>query len=865
LGEIDRLPVESGLSDLSRDAAPAVDEFKAVTILRLKMEELKANPLLKRDSEAAIRDGSRFQGWVRVIRRHVWVAAFLVAITLVAPAVYAGPWSQLPDAIDRLVSRPGDEDAERIVVLAETSILREAQAGRLVPTRMLFDTYASLISSLPNGTFRLRTVERRLAERLFANGERLRSTDFPQAAASWALAAEYDPDSESIDRLRSVLYPPVQAEPGQVWVAPLDGAPLVFHPAATIRLGCTENDGACRDNELLFRWIEVPARWYESREVSNRRYRKCVEAGACTQPEDPTAYDEVRRRDHPVVGVSWRQARAFARWAGRRLPSEAEWERAARGEITSIRFPWGNDRRRELANVWVGPRSGVDGGTKTVGRYPTLGYGMKDMPGNVWEWCEDRYQPLHSPASNGGGAAREGLGRVVRGGSWRRAIDMARVSTREWYDIEYYADDLGFRCVVDHDPPIDLNRLIRTAQRAFPAVVETGHELSGAELEAEDRRYLERRALTLYVIEDRTEDALIPAARRLAAESGDPVARDIFVRFETELLRKASGEEIAEVQRGLVAYQAAVEEAPQLGGRFASFQRQLVLMLRQAVVDYEERGASKAARTAAELGLELDRKDAIFTAAISRLTRRTGVSKVWPGDGKGMVWVGSQSYQMGSPPADNAANSSEQPPHRVTVEGFWMDRTEVNNDEYRQCVRARDCSVPSRAEFFNDPNLGNHPVMWVTWIQAREYAAWAGKRLPTEAEWELAARGGTTTPYPWGASWVPGRANAIGTYREDRWGGTAPVASFGPNPWGLYDVIGNAAEWVEDVYNDSYYGAPRDGRAWYQETGLASERRRVARGGGYDDPPQRQRVSKRSGRQLDNYNRAVGFRCAANE
>jgi len=822
-------------------------------------------PCVSRHSRATVRFGPKAQGEAcsdRLLRRFLPI---LVVIMLFGPVVQAGPWSQLPDAIDRLVDHPGDEDAERVVVLAETSILREAQAGRLVVARTLFDTYASLISSLPNGTFRLRTVERRLAERLLANGDRLRPVEFRQAAASWALAAEFDPDSDAVDRLWSVLYPPVQAEPGQVWVAPLDGAPLVFHPATTIRLGCTENDGACRDNERVFRWIEVPARWYESREVSNRRYAKCVEAGVCTLPEEPAAFNDSRLRDHPVVGVSWRQARAFARWAGRRLPTEAEWERAARGEITLIRFPWGNDRRRELANVWVDPRDGVDGGTRTVGSYPSLGYGMKDMPGNVWEWCEDRYRHRFSSDTDGGGAARQGWGRVVRGGSWRRAIDMARVSTRDWYDAAYFADDLGFRCVIDHDPQIGFDRLIRTAQRAFPPVTETGHELRGAELEAEDRRYLERRALTLYVIEGRTAEALIPAARLHAADRADPVARDIFVRFEAELLRLASGEDVAEVQRGLTAYQAAVEETPRLAGRFASFQSQLVLMLRRAVADSEERGATKTARSAAELGLEMDRTDAIFGAAINRLARKTGVATVWPGDGKGMVWIESQSFLMGAPPTDNAANANETPPHRVTVDGFWMDRTEVTNDEYRQCVRAGVCSPPARTEFFENSNMGSHPVMWVTWFQAREYAAWAGKRLPTEAEWELAARGGTTSPYPWGSNWVSGHANAIGTYREDRWGGTAPVASFDPSGWGLYDLVGNAAEWVEDVFNDSYFGAPRDGRAWYQETGLAGERRRVVRGGGYDDPPQRQRVSHRSGRQPDNYNRSVGFRCVADE
>jgi formylglycine-generating enzyme required for sulfatase activity len=786
-------------------------------------------------------------------------------IALAASTVWAGPWSELPDAVDRLLDRPGDVDSERVLVQAEGSILREAQAGRVGAARALFDTYASLVSNLPNGSFRLQTTERRLASRLVALGDRQRSSDLRRAAASWALAAEYDPASEAVGRLRSVLYPPTQAEPGQVWIAPVDLAGLVFHPAANIRMGCTENDGACRDNERIFRWIEVPARWVESREVSNRRYRLCVNAGGCTPPEDRTAYDDPESIDHPVVGVTWRQARAYARWAGRRLPSEAEWERAARGEVTAIRFPWGNDRRRELANVWNEPRDAIDGGTRAVGSYPSLGFGTKDLPGNVWEWCEDRYQPRITAASDGGGANREGWGRVVRGGSWRRAIDMARVSTRSWHDPDYFADDLGFRCVIDHDPQVDVGRLVRTAQRAFPIVGDQGMELRDAELEAEDRRYLERRALTLYVVEDRTVEALIPAARRLASDRTDPVARDLFVRLETEILQMASGEDLVAAEDGFDAYRAAVEEAPSLTGRFAAFQGQLVLVLRQTVSSSERRGDRATARAAAELGLQVNRDDSVFSAALSRLARKNGSVETWAGDGKEMVWIAPQSFRMGSVPAEGAAAGDEQPPHRVTVQGFWLDRTEVTNDEYRQCVRAGKCTPPERTDAFDSRNLGQHPVLWVTWFQAREYASWAGKRLPSEAEWELAARNGSQTEFPWGSNWIPGRANAIGSYREDRWGGVAPVASFEPSGWGLFDLIGNAAEWVDDVYNPTYFGAPRDGRPWHQETGLAGERRRVVRGGGYDDPPQRQRVAKRAGRRPDNPGRAVGFRCAASE
>jgi formylglycine-generating enzyme required for sulfatase activity len=793
------------------------------------------------------------------------VLLVVVIVGAVAPMAHAGPWSQLPDAIDRLVERPGDEDAERVLRLAEASILREAQQGRVVVTRALFDTYASLVPNLPDGIARLSSVERRIADQLLQVGDQVRSTDLLRASSLWALAAELDPDSDAVARLRTVLIPPADARAGQLWRAPLDGARLVFHPAMEVRIGCTIDDGACLNNEIATRQVEVPALWVDAHEVTNRQYRLCVVAGGCSPPEDPEAFNDLNRVDHPVVGISWRQARTYARWAGRRLPSEAEWERAARGEVGNMRFPWGNSRRRELANLWLEPRSAITGGTRPVGSFPSMGWGTVDMAGNVWEWCQDRYLPRLSDSPNDGSPARQGWGRVVRGGSWRRAIDMARVSTRSWFDAEYHADDLGFRCVADHAREASAEELVRGAQLAFPIDVASGREFDGSDLEAEDRRFLERRTITLFVIEDRMEDALIPAARRLSSDPGDPVAGDFFTRFETELLGQASGSGIADVGTRLAEYRSVAMESPRLAGRFASFQQELLVVLRRAVTDNERRGDRETAQTAAQLGLTIAPKDAAFAAAASRLTRRTGTTRVWPGDGKGMVWVGGRRSHIGASPGDLGAGSNEQPEHEVTLEGFWIDRTEVTNDEYRSCVQAGACTPPQRTEVFDSPSLGNHPVLWVDWSQAKEYAAWAGKRLPTEVEWEVAARSGSATAFPWGASWVPGAANAIGVYRGDVWGGTAPVASFEPNRWGLYDLIGNASEWTEDVYNETYQGAPKDGSAWYQETGLAGERRRVVRGGGYDDPPPRQSVTKRSGRRADNFGRSVGFRCVADE
>jgi formylglycine-generating enzyme required for sulfatase activity len=230
-----------------------------------------------------------------------------------------------------------------------------------------------------------------------------------------------------------------------------------------------------------------------------------------------------------------------------------------------------------------------------------------------------------------------------------------------------------------------------------------------------------------------------------------------------------------------------------------------------------------------------------------------------------MVWVAPQSFAFGASPGDLAAGLDEVPQVEVSVAGFWIDRTEVTNDEYRVCVRAGACTPPHRTEVFDDPRFGNHPVTWVDWFQARAYAGWAGKRLPSETEWELAARAGSEFPFPWGISWEPGRANAMGAYRRDVWHDSAPVAGFTANRWGIYDLIGNAAEWVDDVYQDRLDDVPRDGRPRYQENGPATERRRVVRGGGHDDPPPRQRVSQRRARRPNDFNRSVGFRCVADD
>jgi formylglycine-generating enzyme required for sulfatase activity len=230
-----------------------------------------------------------------------------------------------------------------------------------------------------------------------------------------------------------------------------------------------------------------------------------------------------------------------------------------------------------------------------------------------------------------------------------------------------------------------------------------------------------------------------------------------------------------------------------------------------------------------------------------------------------MVWVPATSFMMGRSRGDEVDVPAEQPPHAVHVPGFWLDRTEVTNHAYRQCVEAQACRPPQRTEAFDDPELADHPVIWIDWFQARGYCRWADKRLPSEAEWELAARSGTVSRFPWGEVWHESRGNGHGSTAPDLWPETAPVGSFPANALGLVDMLGNAWEWVADAYHPDYGGAPTDGRPWTQLSGGGDLPGRVLRGGSFASFMAKLRVSHRERRPESEPSRATGFRCAADD
>jgi formylglycine-generating enzyme required for sulfatase activity len=498
-----------------------------------------------------------------------------------------------------------------------------------------------------------------------------------------------------------------------------------------------------------------------------------------------------------------------------------------------------------------------------VGSYQPTGPGLFDMGGNVWEWCADRYQAGLIELPEDGSPARAGIGRTVRGGSWRRSIDLARVSTRSWFDEWYRADDLGFRCVLPRNEEVADAVVLATANRTFALRIRLGHDLAGAALSVEDRRYLDRRAITWLLLEERVSNALQVAVSLLQRDPKDPVALDVLNGIGAKLSSAARAGDLDELDqlRSVLALAAAGNS--RFERRRREVEPQVVSALQGCGETAARAGQRDLAKACFEKALEISNNDNELLRSMDAAMPRTGGSKTSEKDGRTMVWIPDGTFRYGASEGDSQADLDEFPAGVFLVQGFWMDREEVTNADYRRCVEAAACTPPGQTDAYDDPNRASHPVLWVDWFQARQYARWAGKRLPTEVEWEYAARAGSPERFPWGERWNPALANGLGIEGPDHWAAEAPVGRFPPNAWGVFDLIGNASEWVEDVYHPVYNGAPRDGRPWEQETGAIAERKRVVRGGSYADPPSKLRVSDRNDRNPDENHRGIGFRCAS--
>jgi serine/threonine-protein kinase len=264
-------------------------------------------------------------------------------------------------------------------------------------------------------------------------------------------------------------------------------------------------------------------------------------------------------------------------------------------------------------------------------------------------------------------------------------------------------------------------------------------------------------------------------------------------------------------------------------------------------------------------------------------------------DGMLMVYVPDGTFQMGSDEGDPDADEDEKPPHPVTLDAFWIDRYEVSNEQFARFVQATDHRTdaekagtgwaygegewqeiagadwqhPSGPET-SISDLIDHPVVQVSWNDAQAYCAWVGGRLPTEAEWEYAARGPDGPIYPWGDTFECSRVNADDETSIDSYvvpGGagcdgyerTAPVGSFptGASWVDAQDMAGNVWEWIDDWYDSDYYAnsPPQNPRG--PETGSS----KVLRGGSWDGLEESVRAANRDSPPPDIRFDLIGFRC----
>jgi formylglycine-generating enzyme required for sulfatase activity len=260
-----------------------------------------------------------------------------------------------------------------------------------------------------------------------------------------------------------------------------------------------------------------------------------------------------------------------------------------------------------------------------------------------------------------------------------------------------------------------------------------------------------------------------------------------------------------------------------------------------------------------------------------------GTVRVNPNDGLKYVWIPPGTFMMGCSPGDTECGNDEKPPHQVTIaKGFWLGQTEVTVGAYKRFAVATGRHMAPKPHFDGmplNPGWGNEaiPIVDVTWDDAHAYCRWAGERLPTEAEWEYAARAGSTASrygdlneIAWYAD-NSGRERLDSTkiYKEDNANYAQRLKENGDsihdvglkraNGFGLYDILGNVWEWVNDRYDENYYqnSPPQDPQGPRRGRGDES----VLRGGSWNDPPSYVRASSRMSFNSELMFENSGFRC----
>lgn len=665
-------------------------------------------------------------------------------------------------------------------------------------------------------------------------------------------------------------------------------------------------------------------------EVTNAQYKAFIDATGRHAP----AHWQGRNYpcgtgNHPVVGVSYHDALAYAQWVGKRLPTEAEWEKSARGDDLRP-YPWGWTQDASKANF------GRSVGTTTAVasyRNATSPYGLYDMAGNVGEWVLDWYDadyyqdaPMINPPGSSSGSRR-----VVRGGSYLSDFNGIRTSNREAYAPSTISMEIGFRCVRSIAPP--------------GMLYVPGEMFNMGSMEGDTDEQPEHTVWVDGFFIDRYPVTNAQYAEFLASENAvnheghhpdEPPGKDhtpdnlgalftdpdkpvvgidwwdayAYAAWAGKRLPTEAEWELAS-KGGVLQnpYPWGMEEPDQTRANYSGYFGSTspvglfplgisyhgVLDLAGNVwewcwdwydSDYYSQspytnprgpttGRLKVLRGGSwSSGAESLRSSNRSSAEPSRRANNIGFRCVRAAP-FGRVSLPGGFFTMGT----DSGDADERPPHTVNLSPFSIDKFELTNLQYLDFLRSPNAvfhsdhhsSEPAGKDHtamslvtsgFDDPL---QPVSGVDWWDAYACAVFYGKRLPTEAEWEYAARGSdlSGTLYPWGGSSPLGKANydtIVLPYYPDNNPRTSYCGYFflGTSADFVYDLAGNVEEWCWDWYDNLYYRRSPPVNPWGPDTGTV----KVTRGGSWQDKAWEIRVSNRQSRSPVFRRLFIGFRLA---